>query len=380
MTVLASSASIETPPEAPRTALWIDPLRLSRAKTAYTTRFLAQRIAADSARFSLLTDADTRPAAGDVVLARVDRLGQHKALVTAGSRTMLFPGDEVLVAYGHRYAPDQYEASVPNDLGPVQLVAAGGVAGQVQSTHTSIGAATQLTPLGILCDAAGPVSLRRLAPHSVRPGRRSDAGHAPVIAVLGTSMNSGKTTTAAAIVRGLARAGRSVAAGKITGTGASGDPQLFRDSGAGTVLDFTDFGFASTYREPHETVSALTHSMLAALATMRPDAIVIEIADGVLQHETARIVSDPALTRLFDHVVFAAGEALGAAAGCARLRRVGVDVALVSGLLTASPLAMREASDLLDVPVCDVGVLSDPAVAPTLFGLESAHGHLRAID
>ena len=61
-------------------------------------------------------------------------------------------------------------------------------------------------------------------------------------------MNSGKTTTAAHLIKGLVQAGLKVGAAKLTGTGAVGDIWLMQDAGANLVLDFTDTGFPSTYR------------------------------------------------------------------------------------------------------------------------------------
>ena len=70
----------------------LDPVRLRRALKAYTTRFVA-------------------PRAGDVVLARVTEIGKHTRLESEVSRRqLLFPGQEILVAYGDRYAPDQFLA------------------------------------------------------------------------------------------------------------------------------------------------------------------------------------------------------------------------------------------------------------------------------
>ena len=60
----------------------------------------------------------------------------------------------------------------------------------------------------------------------------------------------------ASIVRGLTAAGYRVAAGKVTGTGAGGDFHMFVDAGATRVLDFTDFGFSSTYLLDSVTVTA----------------------------------------------------------------------------------------------------------------------------
>lgn len=184
--------------------------------------------------------------------------------------------------------------------------------------------------------------------------------------VLGTSMNSGKTTTVAAIVRGLTAAGLEVAAGKVTGTGAGGDPRLFEDSGAAAVLDFTDFGFASTYRLHHDEIRALLVSMVSELAATGPDVIVVEVADGLFQQETARLVDDPLFEQIVNTVVFAAGEALGALAGQNLLTMKGLAPTVVSGRLTASPMAKAEAELALEVPVLGVDELASPQLAHLL--------------
>ncbi|MPV36482.1 DUF1611 domain-containing protein [Georgenia subflava] len=333
-------------------------VRLRRAKKAYTTRFLAERLDADAEGYRLLAGEAVRPAAGDVVLARVVQLGQHRRLEGPGSRRqVLFAGDEILVSYGHRYAPDQFEAEVPEDLRPVHLVAAGGLAGVVTGQHARMDDATVLEPVGLLTDDRGVVTLGRLAPERLRgdvpavPRGQLPAGRPTVIAVLGTSMNSGKSTALACLVRGLASAGLTVAAGKATGTGAGGDPRLFADAGASTVLDFTDFGLPSTFRLDHGRVRSLLVSLVDALTAAGPDVIVVEIADGVYQAETARLLADPLFRSVVDRVVFAAGDALGATSGVHLLETAGIDVAAVSGVLTSSPLAVREATEAVTVPV-----------------------------
>lgn len=350
----------------------LDPRRLSRAKAAYTTRYVAARMLENHcASYGLLTEG--RPRAGDVVLARVTRLGQHERLEDPhGRRSLLYVGDEVFVAYGPRYAPDQFEAEIPGHLGPTHLVAAGGVAATVVTQHSSMRPATELQPVGLLADAAGVLTLDRCAPFRVGGLSTLPRQTRPLtIAVLGTSMNSGKTTTVASLVRGLSAANFSVAAGKVTGTGAGGDPGLFRDSGAFPVLDFTHFGYPSTYQLPHDEVVALLSAMRNELAAHKPDVVILEIADGLFQRETARLIADPAFAQSVDAVVFAAAEALGAVAGLEILRRQGLPVCAVSGLLTASPLAAQEARGRLDVPVLDRHQLGHPDHATTLLPLPS---------
>lgn len=325
--------------------------RLVAAKKAYTTRFVADALKADSSGYRLLTGPDLVPAAGDIVLARVDRIGQLPRLESPASRRQtLFVGDEVLLAYANRYAPDQVLAEVPGDLAPCHLIAAGGLAGQVTLRHGDVGSPTQLTPVGLLADSNGRLNLKQFAPCSLD----SDAPHRVrphVVAVLGTSMNSGKSTAAACLIRGLSSAGLRVAAGKITGTGAGGDPLLFHDAGAAKVLDFTDYGYPTTFRLETAELSNLAASMVKALAESDPEVIVVEIADGVYQSETRHLLNTAVLHTLVDSVLFAAADALGASAGVDLLRSAGHAPAAVSGMITVSPLAAAEAAAELDVPV-----------------------------
>ena len=103
--------------------------RLASAKRAFTTR----RVELGSGMRLLRTG---QPRAGDLVLAQIESLGQHQRVESPhGRRAQLYEGDEIIVVYGERYAPDQFEAVLPEDLGPCDLFAGGGVAGKVVSRH-----------------------------------------------------------------------------------------------------------------------------------------------------------------------------------------------------------------------------------------------------
>jgi hypothetical protein len=338
--------------------------RIQQVKISYVTRRVDM-----VTRFGLV---DRSPSAGDLVLATVTGIGQHKALELTGSRrSTLHIGDEVLVSYGNRYAPDQFEAAIPDDLGDCHLAAAGGVAARVLSQHADIAAPTQLAPVGLLVGPCGRVlNLRDLAlvpatPSLYRP---------PTLAVMGTSMNAGKTTSAAAVIRGLTRAGLRVGAAKITGTGAGGDPWQMSDAGAVRVLDFTDAGHPSTcglgVDELLDVVRLLRGHLLAAGA----EVIVLEVADGLLQRETRTLLHTSEFVDGVDGVLFAAAEAMGAMAGMRALNDAGVPVVAIGGVLTSSPLATREAAAHTGLPVWSRAELAEPRTARGLL----AHFRVRA--
>ncbi|GEC03610.1 DUF1611 domain-containing protein [Streptomyces spinoverrucosus] len=353
------------------------------AKVSYTARCLVE-LGYDSTRALGLSRSEEPPRAGDLVLCRVTGIGQHKFLGQAhGKRNRLFVGDTIVVAYGARYAPDQFEAEVPGDLGPCDLVAGGGIAGRVVSSHSKMNPPTRLEPLGLVTDEHGEViSLAHLA-RLVVPVQ---APRPRTIAVLGTSMNAGKTTVAAALIRGLGLAGLRVGAAKVTGTGAPGDPTLMADAGAARVIDFTDLGFATTYQLPMPQVIRILRGAITDLTSHQTDAIVLEVADGILQRETAALMRTPEFRADVDAIVFAAGDSVSAVAGVRLLRDEHLPVVALSGVLTASPLAMAEAVAGVDIPVHETAALSDPSVAAQLLadaqvtggnsGLSQEHGRL----
>lgn len=344
--------------------------RIERARRAFTTRrvdfSLCGRIVRKGA-----------PAPGDLVLARVEAVGQHQRIeLHSGRRARLYEGDEIVVAYGARYAPDQFHARVPVDLGPCDLVAGGGVAGEVTARHARMGRPTRLTPIGLLADRGGRVL--NLARFAARPD--SPRAAPTTIVVAGTSMNAGKTTTAASLIRGLTSAGLRVGAGKLTGTGSGGDVWSMSDAGAAVVLDFTDAGHATTAGVAPAALETIAGVIIGALAEAGTDILVLEIADGLLQAETAALLSSPAFLARVDGVLFAAGEAMGAAAGVEWLRRRGAPVLAVSGLVSASPLGREETEAATGLPVATIADLADPMTGPRLCFAAAAAAPLAAVS
>jgi hypothetical protein len=78
--------------------------------------------------------------------------------------------------------------------------------------------------------------------------------------------------------------------------------------------------------------------------------VVVEIADGLLQNETAALLQDRRFTRTVDAWVFAAGDPLGAAGGVRVLRKWGIEPVAISGVVSMSALGIREAQIATDLP------------------------------
>lgn len=332
----------------------IDPSSLSTAKWTFSTR----RVDPD-----VVSGTDTRfdrAQPGDLILAHVAELGQHRRVqLTSGRPSLIYPGDAVVLACGARYAPDQFEGVAEISAEGADLLAGGGCIGRMVARNDRIKPATRLIPAARLLDINGqPVNLENAALHDTHR-----AAEIPMIAVLGTAMNSGKTLATAQLALGLRRAGYRVAALKGTGTGAFGDFNEYADTGAHLVADFTDAGMVTTYLEPLARVRTGLQRLLHHAAASGCDMAVVEIADGLFQRETAQIIADPWFRSRLSGLVFACGDAVAAAGGTAELARVGLRPDVLTGILSCSPMAVTEAEAATGVRVLRKQDLADPAEA-----------------
>ncbi|QBF30705.1 dethiobiotin synthase [Thalassococcus sp. S3] len=304
----------------------------------------------------------TYATAGDLVLCRITQLGQHKKLQLSDQRYSLsYPGDVFVACVGDRYAPDQFEGRAELSPDGVDLIAGGGIVGLVETAHGRMNRPTQVQPLGLLVDAAGEVMnvARYAMPHQTIPD------DVTVLGVFGASMNAGKTTAAVSLAHGLARAGFNVAGIKATGTGAFGDFNAFMDAGV-PVTDFTDAGMPTTYRMPMERIERGFETLVGNAAAQGAEIAVVEIADGVFQRETSAILEGSPILKRMDGLMFAAPDALGSVGGVQVLQSYGVRPMAVSGMVTCSPLATREAMRATGVPHLSRAELCDPVKVMSL--------------
>ena len=315
-------------------------------KHSFTTR------AVPLEEMARVTPMYARPRIGDLLLAEVLDLGRHNRMeVRTGVTMYLFPGDHIVGAFGNRYATDQYEGYLPTrPVKECDLLSVGGVCGEVASRHASMASPTRLRILGLVSDKHGrPINQRAfgLPSHVVGEGLESSA---EVILVVGSSMNSGKTTTAGTLARALGRANFGVAAGKVTGTAAGKDGRFYEACGARPVLDFTSAGYPSTYMLGLEELLGIYNGILGALRASNPDYIILEIADGILQRETRMLLDSAEFRQSVDHVFFAASDSLSAEHGVRSMREYGLPLRAIAGAVTQSPLASREAEEAVGMP------------------------------
>lgn len=288
------------------------------------------------------------PQVGDVAAVRVKAIGHHQRVTTVQEgKQRLYVGDVLVGVFGNRYATDALEGEVVG-LEELHMLTDAGMIGTVRSRHTSTRRPTELEFLGYLTGDDG--QRLNLKSRLFRPARPSGACR-NVLLVVGTGMNTGKTTTGSRLVKALLRRGLRVAVAKLTGSVCQNDWCEWGATGAVDVRDFSDHGFPSTSRASEAELVALFETLLAASEPVGPDIVVMEIADGILQRETRMLLSSEAVRRRVGGVVLTASCSSSALFGIAQLGGLGHEVIAVSGLVTNSPLFVKEFSAVSPIPV-----------------------------
>jgi len=295
------------------------------------------------------------PEPGDLVYGKVKYLGFHSTLENKQGRIhVITDGSRAVFVFGNRYAPDAYEGVVPDELGAeVDMLARSGMVGVVRRKNANIKDPTRVEVLGYVCDADGTVLNTTHYPLIREPRtQRKARRRAKLILVVGTAMNSGKSVTAASICWALAAMGHKVRGSKVTGTASLKDILRMEDAGASPVADFTHFGHPSTYLLNREELLEIFNKLDLKYANNPSNYWVVELADGILQRETAMLLSCDEVKQRVHRLIFAAHDALGAISGVDILRnRFALTPDAISGLCSASPLAIQELHEFTDIPV-----------------------------
>jgi hypothetical protein len=283
-----------------------------------------------------------------VAVVEVGTVSHHTRLMTAhDGKLRLYPGDRLVVVFGNRYATDAFEACL-DGVEQLHMLTDAGMVGTVRCQHHRLGTPTRLKFLGYLADVDGErinLKLRQFHPVPAQELPRN------TIVVIGSGMNSGKTTTAAKLTRALVQRGLRVAACKVTGSVSYRDLAELRSTGAQDVRDFSCYGFPSTYLAAKHEVLRLFHTMRADAQRSQPDLMIMEVADGVLQRETRMLLGDSSVKRTLLGVLLTATCAPSALFSVGQLERLGHQLIGVSGCITSAPLSVRELTCRAGIPV-----------------------------
>lgn len=295
------------------------------------------------------------PLSGDVALFEILEIGKHRTMQSDSKRNVaLFPGDTILAAFGDRYATEQFEGYVPKSvMSEYHILGAGGVIGIVQSKNAAFKdiEPTKVRLIGFAVDGQGRVINTKF--HGLdKPAFKPGTPMPKVILSLGATMDSGKTTTAAFVSRGLFLAGEKVGFIKLTGTAYTKDKDYVFDAGAKRTLDFSDAGYPSTFTIPTEEILSIYEYLRnRIMEDGNLDYLVIEIADGILQQETLSLIGNSEFMSTISSVVFSCGDSLSALHGMQVLAGLGIHPRFLCGKFTMSELLIKEVKQYINIPI-----------------------------
>jgi hypothetical protein len=296
---------------------------------------------------------------GVVVAVRVlhDKSIYNQLELPSGRMAQIKRGDVIAGALGHRQALFGYAGHLPERLAPgdtIHLLNLGGVLGICDSTNPDLGPPFSCEVLGtvlrfpFLGERVGEPA--RIGNGPLDPAPPLDAGGVPVVALVGSCMNSGKTAAACALVRELTHGGLQVDGAKTTGVSLRRDVLAMEDAGARRTALFTDLGVVATTAK---NAAAVTRTLITRLAAPpSPDLLVVELGDGLLgAYGVDAILADAEVRAVLTAVVLAANDPVAAWGGVEILRRdYGIEPVAVTGPATDNLVGTRLIEDRLGVP------------------------------
>lgn len=218
---------------------------------------------------------------GDYVVAEVIKMAgsNMQAELTNGRMMNLMRGDLLIGALGVRHATleatGSWEALEENGI--MHLMTGAGLLGRMTSRSLFMPPLIEIRYRGHVMIDQNKKNMLDYVPEVPDVPFKI-----PVILFVGTSMSSGKTTSARIITRQLKKMGLSVYCAKLTGAGRYRDILSVRDAGADEICDFVDVGLPSSICSRPVYREAL-RKMLNMIAGSGRDVAVIEIGASPLE-------------------------------------------------------------------------------------------------
>ncbi|HEX4872784.1 MAG TPA: hypothetical protein VFV27_10750 [Nevskiaceae bacterium] len=304
-------------------------------------------------------DPAALPAEGDLLVVELQPEAAPAPLQLASGRlTTLYPGDRVLALTGRHFSSLGQRCAVARRGESLHLLGRDGLVG----AEARGGGLTAVRLLGRVCDGQGqPLRLPELA---------ASTGRAPatVLGVVSAARGARAGTTLMQLLRGLAQLGLDSAVARPLGLIDGGERWALIEAGAREVVDAADVGCLDGEHDSGDCLRGRAQRQLAALAASGAPIGLLRLAGGLGLPALRRLLLEPGAAALSQGLVVCASDALCAVEAVRQLRAVGHPVLAVSGAITRSPLARREAEAELDLPVLAASELAAPSTLSILLG------------
>lgn len=278
---------------------------------------------------------------GAVVIAQAGAHdGTHNVFEhTDGRLGRLIEGDIIPVVLGTRYAMKEYSCTVPETVSvndELGFMCESGLVGQTQGFNEHWGTPMKVRILGAALRDDQPIMMRDAG----LPMQQSLTASKPLIGIVGTAMDTGKTTIITKIAHHFRKTGTKLAGIKATGVGFLQDPLNMQDAGLDPVLSFMDTGIPSTCADAQTTIESTLGLLHQVNQNEAVDAIVIEFGDGIIgQYHVSDILAHPDIQRHLSVLIVTATDYTAAWGAKQSLAQIGLSPDIISG-----PVANNQAS------------------------------------
>ncbi len=272
------------------------------------------------------------PEEGAIVLVEaLTDSGKNNLLeYTSGRIGFLVEGDIIPAVLGKRRALREYSGDIPAQLATgdiLYFLCESGVIGEIKGINEQWGLPMQVKVLGSIVSNGKQLNMKDVAV----PRRQALEQSAPIIGVVGTCMNIGKTTAICKLIKHFKSQGLKVAGVKLSGVASTQDLDKISDAGASPVLGFMDAGLPSTCNDATEVVEVAL-GILHEVNQSQPDLIIAEFGDGILgEYNVGQIISSPEIQQHVCAFLVAAADFVAAYGAKEIMQQYGVEVTLITG-------------------------------------------------
>lgn len=278
-----------------------------------------------------------------IVVQALENIDKNDILeFVEGRLGKLIEGDIIPAVLGYRKAPVEFAGAIPEKVkigDELFLICESGLVGELLGAYEAWGKPMKVKVLGAVVDKKGNnLNLRNYKLPYLKPIEKP----IPLLCILSTRMDSGKTTMACRIAHQLKVAGKRVAAVKVTGVAFTQDPYKLRDHGVDPVLDFVDMGLPSTCSGNVEIVVEATQNLINHAKLTDPDLIILEFGEGILgEYHNMDILASEFIKREIGFVILAANDFAGIYGAKQILQKSGLSIDLVTGPVANSKIGVE---------------------------------------
>ncbi|MDP1722045.1 MAG: hypothetical protein Q8L37_02440 [Candidatus Gottesmanbacteria bacterium] len=291
------------------------------------------------------------PEEGLIILVEaLDDEGKNNVLeFTTGRLGKLIKGDVVPAVLGKRRALKEFAGDIPQALKPgdeLYWLCESGLVGEIVGVNERWGTPMKVKVLGALLHHGKTLNIK----HSAIPWQNDVVKSAPIVAVLATCMDSGKTTLVCKLAEHFRNNGLTVMGAKLTGVAFMQDPFKMKDNGLDTVMDFVDAGLPSTCGNAEDAIKAAC-GIITELNNGEPDLILAEFGDGIIgEYNVASIITHPSIKKHVVMTVVAANDLMAAWGAKKKMTELGFTIDMLTGPVANSHVGVEYIEHNFGIP------------------------------